>query len=223
MENLNKRRRNDEEVGAGFTIIELMVVVAIFSIVIGASYALLNAGKTGSSTGYAKIELQEDSRRAMEVIVAELSQSIFTRVDIGAGGDSITFQAPVEVDSSGVGVDTDSDNQNDFYLENTLDASGNVRWGAYLAREDHSIASAEREGRWVRFLLVEDELTRRVMNSSRTVVVEDFLLTDNVQSIDFSRISNDVIRISIEARKLTDDRHPIVYTLSTEVQLRSSA
>lgn len=218
---LRRTPRNDEEPRAGFTLLELIVVVAIFTIIIGASYALLNAGKTGSYSGDAKIGLQEELRQAMEVIVSELSTSAFTKVTIEGSGDSIRFQAPVEVDKSGSWEDIDSDEQDDFYLENTLDSSGNVRWGAYLRGEDHTAASSSREGRWVRFLLVGDELTRRVLDSNQTTTIEDFPLADNIQSVNFGRISNNVIRVNLQARKLTVDRHPIVYSLSTEVHLRS--
>lgn len=215
----------------GVTVLEIMVVIAIFIIIIGASYALMSSGRMGWYVGDTKIELQEDTRRAMDVIVSELSGSVFTRVNISAGGDSITFQTPVDENGSGSREDTDNplDGQNDFYLENTLDGSGNVRWGAYLSREDHTVDSSTlpdglREGREVAFLIVGDELVRRVTNPTAVppTILEDYSLADNIQNLSFIRRSNDVIAITIDASKETVDRHPINYSLSTEVHLRSS-
>lgn len=248
MDNFNNKRAGftqpfqsgaqQEAERAGFTLLELMVVVAIFTIVIGASYALLSSGRTGWYIGDAKIELQENLRQAMDAMVSELSESVFTKVIIGQGGGSVTFQTPVQAGNNGSWEDTDSDKKPDFYLKDTWDSvKKRVRWGAYLRGEDYTAGITVpstggvgwvvlREGRWVSFLLQGDKLIRRVLrgalDSSRTVIMEDFSLADNIQGLSFVRISNDVIEINITARKLTIERHPVIYSLSTEVHLRSN-
>lgn len=212
----------------GITIPEVMVVMAVFVVIIFASYALMSSGSMGWHTGDTKIGLQEGTRQAMDVIVSELSKSVFTRVTIGAGGNSVTFQTPVDVDggtSQGhpeKWVDTNLDGQVDFYLEDTFDSSGNVCWGAYLRGEDRTTASSDREGRRTIFLLVGDELIRQVLDSNKTTIIENFRLADNIENVSFIRRSNDVIEINLNANKLTVDRHPIKYSLSTKVHLRSN-
>lgn len=215
----------------GVTVLEIMVVVAIFIVIIGASYALMSSGRMGWYVRDTKIELQEDIRLAMDSVVSDLSGSVFTRINISAGGGYITFQTPVDENGSGSWEDTDNplDGQWDFYLEDTLDGSGNVRWGAYLRSEDHTVDSSTlpngpRAGREVTFLLVGDELVRRVTDPTVVppTILEDYSLADDIQNLSFIRRSNDVIAITIDASKLTVDRHPINYSLSTEVHLRSN-
>lgn len=208
----------------GFTLIELMLVMLIFTIVTGAAYALMNSGRTGWHSGTAKIELQDDTRRAMGIMAHELSESASDRVTIGGAGTFITFQVPVDENAQGSWEDTDSDGTNDFYLEDTLDASGNIEWGAYLRQEDRTVSSSSllfgpRIGRSVRFLLIGDELTRRILDSAGSVI-EDFALADNIQNISFTNSSQSLISISMNAQKLTIERHPVAYSLATAVSLR---
>lgn len=214
-----------------FTLVEVMVVIAIFTIVIGAAYALMASGRMSWYSGDARIELQEDLRQAMDVMTYELSASAPTRVDPpGAGGTSVTFQIPVDENATGSWEDTDvpPDGVADFYLEDILDASNNVRWGAYLRGEDHTVASntlpfGNRADREITFLRVGDELRRRTVDPTVVPprILEDFLLADDIQNLNFVRPASNVIVITVDAGKLTIDRHPIVYTLSTTVYLKS--
>lgn len=214
-----------------FTLVEVMVVIAIFTIVIGAAYALMASGRMSWYSGDARIELQEDLRQAMDVMTYELSASAPTDttgnpiVTIGGVGSFITFQVPVDENASGSWEDTDGDLQPDFYLEDTLDPlnNDNIRWGAYLRGEDRTVpsgAGATRAGRWIRYILVGDELRRRILSPGGGTL-EDFVLAYNVQNLNFVRPASNVIVITVDARKLTIDRHPVNYSLSTTVYLKS--
>lgn len=59
----------------GFTLVELMVVVAIVTIVMGAVYATLTIGRQSWYTAQAKIEMRQETRKAMDLMVKELRQS----------------------------------------------------------------------------------------------------------------------------------------------------
>jgi len=206
-----------------FTLIEMMVVAFIFTIVIGASYALMTSGRIGFNTGDTKIELQEDLRDAMDEIVEDLSDSAPLQATVGVGGASITFQVPVDQNGTGTWEDLDGDGIADYYLQDTLDATGNIRWGAYLWREDASVAGT-RQGRSVVYLLVpaatNNELRRRVITAAN-VVVEDVTLANDIQALTFTRTANDVITVAINGNKTTADRYPINYNLTTSVFLKN--
>jgi len=212
----------DYDIGA-FTLIEVMVVAFIFTIVIGASYALMNSGRVGWNSGNTKIELQEDMRDAMNEMVEDLSDSAPLQSLIGAGGTSITFQVPVDQNGTGTWEDIDGDGAVDFYFQDTLDATGNIRWGAYLRREDASVAGI-RQGRSIVYLLVavvgNTELRRRVVTAAG-VVLEDIAIANDIQALTFTRTANDVITINMTGNKVTDDRFPINYNLTTSVFLKN--
>jgi len=212
----------DYDIGA-FTLIEVMVVAFIFTIVIGASYALMNSGRVGWNSGNTKIELQEDMRDAMNEMVEDLSDSAPLQSLIGAGGTSITFQVPVDQNGTGTWEDIDGDGAVDFYFQDTLDATGNIRWRAYLRREDASVAGI-RQGRSIVYLLVavvgNTELRRRVVTAAG-VVLEDIAIANDIQALTFTRTANDVITINMTGNKVTDDRFPINYNLTTSVFLKN--
>ncbi|NQT96076.1 MAG: prepilin-type N-terminal cleavage/methylation domain-containing protein [Candidatus Omnitrophica bacterium] len=214
------RRYNEK----AFTLIEVAVVLFIFTIVVGASYALMNSGRIGWNSGTTKIELQEDIRQAMDEVIADLSESSPLRSVIGAGGASVTFQMPVDQNGTGTWEDADGDATLDFYLQNTLDATGNIRWGAYLRRENASVAGT-RTGRSAIYLLVatatNTEIRRRVVNSAG-VIIEDIAICDDIQALNFTRTSNDVITATITGNKVTNDQYPINYSVTTAVYLRNS-
>ena len=208
---------------SGFTLIEIMVVMAIFMIVISASYALLTSGRISWYSGDAKIQLQEDLRQSMDYMSSEISESAPTKLIVG--GSSITFQVPVDENGSGSWQDTDTDGQNDYYLERTLDNSGAINWGAYLRREDKTAASSSqgfglRTGRSVAFLLSQTNLIRRVTDGSG-LIIEDFRLANGINSITFTRTAENVVTIRIAGRKVALDLRPMLYDLETSVYLRN--
>ena len=227
----------------GITVTEVMVAMCVFLIVIiGAGYALMSSGRMGYNTGDAKVDLQENLRQAMDAVVSELSESRFTRLTIEEEGNAVTFQAPIDEGADGSSEKTSPPGGPlDFYLEDTLEKRTDDnryynRWGAYLRREDPSEENppAPRKGRCIRFLLVGEELRRRVLVDSDTgvEVKEDFLLADNIRdpnsdSEDIPPVfvfdfCNNVITIKLYARKLTIDRHPINYSLKTSVYLKNN-
>jgi prepilin-type N-terminal cleavage/methylation domain-containing protein len=56
----------------GFTIIEMLLVAALLSIIILAAFTVLTTGKKSWQVGVVKTELQQEARRAMDVMVREL-------------------------------------------------------------------------------------------------------------------------------------------------------
>lgn len=101
----------------GFTLVELMVVFLIFTIIMGAIFAVLTMGRTSWYSGNTQVEMQQETRRGMDSMVRELRQSGSTTiVGVPADGNfynSITFRVPQDADGDG----------------DVLDVSGNVEWG----------------------------------------------------------------------------------------------
>jgi len=207
-----------------FTLIEVMVVVFIFTIVAGASFAILNSGRIGLDVGNARIELQESIRKAAEDIVAEVSQASQSSIIIANAGVSISFQIPVDDLGSGSWEDISWPAESiagSFYVQDTLEVPANdTRWGAYLWREDPSQAGT-RSQRRAQYILLNGELRRRVMDVS-DFIIEDIVIADNIQSLNFSFIpSGRAINFIIAGRKAGMSRHPAVYRLETIFFLRS--
>lgn len=209
-----------------FTLIEIMVVIAIFAIVFSASYALMDSAKISWHTGDTSIELQEDLRQVTDDMAIEIAESAPSVITIGAGGNYITFQTPVDEDAAGTWEDTTGDGLGDFYLKNTLDSANNIVWGAYLRQEDRTVPSntlafGPRAGRQVVFILVADELHRRILASNGTVL-EDFIMADDITNANFNLDANNVVTITIGAQKLTFESHPVTYSVTTQAAPRNS-
>jgi type II secretory pathway component PulJ len=78
----------------GFTIAEMMIVVALSSIITFGAFAILRVGTEQSQLSQTKMTLQDGAREALYKMVQEIRQSAPSRVTIGAGGNSLQFQAP---------------------------------------------------------------------------------------------------------------------------------
>ncbi|GEM_PF-1989080 len=210
----------------GFTLIEVMVVLFIFTIVIGASYLMMDSGEKSWHSGDAVIQLQEDIRQAINDMVYELSEASASRIIISAGGNSIAFQTPVDEAGSGSWEDINQDAIPDFYLEDTLDANNDIRWGGYLMREDPSFDSVmspqgPRANRQVLFVLVGDEIKRRVLDPTG-VIIEDITLVDDVSNLTFSMDSNGVITINIITQRQSIDQNLVIYSIDSAVLVKNN-
>ena len=80
----------------GFTLFEVLVVVAILSIAIAAIYGVLNIANATYNLDLGILDLQQNSRLAMDWMVKELRESSPAQIAIGAGADDITFDTPNE-------------------------------------------------------------------------------------------------------------------------------
>lgn len=89
----------------GFTLIEILIVVAIFSVVMTFIYSIMASGRSSWYTADTAIYVQQQARQALDVMAKELRQSS-TSVISGVPADdvnytSITFRIPEDTDSDG--------------------------------------------------------------------------------------------------------------------------
>ena len=87
-------KRGKFSLSCGFTILELMVSLLIFSLLLGGVYSLLISGNRLWNTDSVKADLQAKARNAMEAMVKELYGSQISLPDVGDSDDEITFQVP---------------------------------------------------------------------------------------------------------------------------------
>lgn len=99
---------------SGFTFIELMVTLFIFSILSLSLWTVLSTGRHTWHRGRTQIELQQEIRRAMDWMTKELRPSGSGRALISSLGTTITFQVPVDWDNDG----------------DIIDEAGGIEWGA---------------------------------------------------------------------------------------------
>jgi len=81
----------------GFTLVELMVVVAIFTGIVLAIFGILSSGRRAWLTSEAQIEVHSYARQIMNIITTELAESApgkVTIINISANEDRIIFQTP---------------------------------------------------------------------------------------------------------------------------------
>lgn len=77
----------------GFTLVELIVVIFIFSIIMAAIFAVLSMGRQSWHTGSTQVDLQQETRRGMDRMVKELRQSGQTKLFTIIGGVTAPFPA----------------------------------------------------------------------------------------------------------------------------------
>lgn len=90
----------------GFTLIEMMVVVFLFSIIFAAIFTVMGTGRNSLSVGESQIGVQQACRNGLDAIMKELRQSgVSTITGVPANGtnySSITFQIPTVIGAAGI-------------------------------------------------------------------------------------------------------------------------
>lgn len=154
-----------------FSLVEVMVVVLILSMMVSGGYFALSSGESSWFTTEAGIQVQENLRKAVDTMTAELRQSQFSLVTITDGGglgstDSVRFQIPVICKTG----------------DPLLNAAGDVaHWGATLrwGCRDAACMDADNDCATEDYQYIEYEigtgnvLTRKVLDGSSAVVRED--------------------------------------------------
>lgn len=80
-----------------FTLIELMISVVIFSIILLAIFQVLHVGDISWHTGEAKVNVQQEARRALESMSKELVEADIVIPAEGTSTDTTTFLIPESV------------------------------------------------------------------------------------------------------------------------------
>ncbi len=112
----------------GFTLIEALVVIAIFAVMIAGGFVILSSGESAWFTTDARIEIQENLRQMVDKMTLELNQTgldkngvaQYTVTDAGGinGSDIIRFSIPIICHGG----------------DNFLDSTSNIaHWGAPLS------------------------------------------------------------------------------------------
>lgn len=79
----------------GFTLLEILVAILIFSFIIGGIYGVLTISKANYDTNLVSLNLQRQARQGMSRLIREVRQAYLASiVDKGVNRDSITFNTP---------------------------------------------------------------------------------------------------------------------------------
>lgn len=86
----------------GFSLVEAMIVMALFSFVLAGVYFSMEVGQRSWQVNEARVEVQEELRKGMDFLIYELRQTgVNGIIDLAEDGTSITFSLPSSVSSSG--------------------------------------------------------------------------------------------------------------------------
>ena len=79
----------------GFTLLEALVTVLIFTFIIGGIYGVLNISRTNYDTNLVSLNLQRQARQGMSRLIREIRQAYLSTIpDKGAIRQSVTFDRP---------------------------------------------------------------------------------------------------------------------------------
>ena len=162
----------------GFTLVEVLVVIAIFAVMVSGSFVILSSGESAWFTSDARIEVQENLRQTVDKMTRELNQTgldkdgaaQYTVTDAGGinGSDTIRFSIPVICHSG----------------DNFLDANSNIaHWGVPLiwGRTTSADMDADENCATVDYKFIEysidanNKLIRQVLNPGGGLLRQDTL------------------------------------------------
>lgn len=102
----------------GFTFIETIVTLLIFSIILGAIFTAMAMGRLSWYSGDAQVEVQQETRKGLSGMTRELRQTRSSVIrDVPPDGNyynTITFNVPEDIDGDG----------------DTIDNTGNIEWSS---------------------------------------------------------------------------------------------
>lgn len=88
----------------GFSLIELMIVSAIFVFLLGAILGFISFSNMSWQSGSSKMTVNQELRRGIEFMARDLSQAKASTISIPPGGtsDNLTFQMAQDLNNDGV-------------------------------------------------------------------------------------------------------------------------
>lgn len=86
---------------SAFTLVEVMFVMAIFSIMFAVAFDVLLSGRRNFDTASIRYDLQTNAALGFNNMMRELKNSASSQIVINGTGDSIAFRVPTGYDTSG--------------------------------------------------------------------------------------------------------------------------
>jgi prepilin-type N-terminal cleavage/methylation domain-containing protein len=177
---------------SGFTLIELMVSVAITSLILAGVYGTFSIGRTFWSSQSAAIDVQDNARRALDSMARELMFALDVEPLSTDVTNSIAFKIPVYCQGNGVFI-------GGHYVESVINSSIYTKdTGAYLSTDFDinpatgqirlASADASRRGRRIVYFvggLNNSQLIRIVENPNGTQAEPPRVLANNIREIRF--------------------------------------
>ena len=196
----------------GLTLIELLLVTALFFVIAGALLTALLSGQTSYLSADAALQVQEEARRAFDVIVRELRESG------PAAGPTLTADVP-----TGSGF-----NQLNFQIArgyNDVGCANTICWGSENAN-----------GEWIHYAVIDDptlpdandlQLVRCVNAAQATAIASGAgcrVLANDIQSVTFAYAGGEVtvnLQVQYNDPRLPGGGRASTQPLSSRVRLRN--
>lgn len=87
---------------AGFSLLEVLLSLVIFSVITAGIYMVLNVGSRSYNSDMGLLDLQQETRQAMSGMISELKQSSSSNITISNGGAKIDFSIPTDITTNPV-------------------------------------------------------------------------------------------------------------------------
>lgn len=166
----------------GFTLVELLIALAICGIMMMLVVSIVSTARITYFTADARIGSQQDLRKALRVMIRELSESKIENVDIPTPNE-IVFQIPIKVVDGGSldGEMYDNDRKPIFgaRLKPSLEPDGVQDYAVmYTLEPNYDVDDS-------------NKLVRRVLDSfpSGNQVGTDIIIANSIQNIEFANVS----------------------------------
>jgi prepilin-type N-terminal cleavage/methylation domain-containing protein len=191
---------------SGFTFMELLIVVGIFALIIGASLSIFSSGKLSFDVNEANIQAEEHARIAIERIANELRISRAGLVRISdnvnwttsnVAGDTINLQIPV----------------GSYAAQLTLSDDNSLQWGSE-ADPGHYLAYS---------VNANSQLVRSIYTLTDGSDATDTIIVPDISAISFSRTStgSELITVVIDAAVQTSSGYTASRTLQSSIKIRN--
>ena len=203
----------------GFTLVEVLVVLGIFTLITAAIYGILAAGRRSWLVGEASLTTQQEARLGLDKITRELRPSTPARVTVAAGNNTVRFDIPIDADGDG-------------FLD-IIPGTSVIVYGADDLDDSDSDGALWEQGWQIEYQIdaVNGQIIRRVLDGA-AAVVNQRIVVNNINPLltNFQTDSGGTVPVEVVNINLTTEINtiqgrpinpPIQTTLRTTVNLRN--
>lgn len=230
--------RRDEKKQLGFSLVELLVSMSIFTAMSAAVYSMMFISQGAMVTTQAQMDLRDGAQLVLERMQKELRASgeevqidangnVTNIIDqavvsdgAGSGGsDVVRFAVPISCSVGGVAT----------FINPT---TNNFYWGAPLTWGCSQPSCMDADGncstidyRWIEYRKnSSDQLVRQVLDSSNTVVREDILAGDvsDFQIIESADVNRNMMTLTVTMAATASNGRAVTFSNSISVYLRNN-